>query len=429
MNDAHQKFLEAMSAADVGAAFPSLKPAREAARASLRQIGFPTTRQEEWRFTNMAPLLELPLHSAAKNGIHVSAKDIAPFRFETNGPCLVFIDGWFHQDLSALPAKETGLTVGSLRQFSSEAEKHLTRHAKFDTNFFTALNTAFFQDGAYVSVPNGVTLEQPIQLLFVAASDKPGAMAQVRNLIVAGSGSAFKVVETYASFTAAAHVTNAVTELVLGAAARVEHCRVQSENAQAFHIATVQAAQEKDSHWLSHSIASGARLARNQIQALLNAPGAEAVLNGLYLGRNDQLVDHHTVVDHAKPNCESHEFYHGILSDSSHGVFNGKIFVRKDAQKTNAKQTNRNLVLSENAVIDTKPQLEIFADDVKCTHGATVGQLNDEALFYLRSRGISSAHARRMLIRAFASDVVGRITIGPVRERLDQLLTERFDRA
>jgi Fe-S cluster assembly protein SufD len=208
----------------------------------------------------------------------------------------------------------------------------------------------------------------------------------------------------------------------------VEHGKVQQESGRAFHIATIQAVQAKDSRWTSHSIATGARLARNQIQTLLNAEGAAAILNGLYLGDAEQLIDHHTVVDHAKAHCESHEFYHGILADRAHGVFNGKIFVRQDAQKTNAKQTNRNLLLSDNATIDTKPQLEIFADDVKCTHGATVGQLSEEAVFYLRSRGIGAEHARRMLIQAFASDVIERIGIGPVRAQLEEMLAERFDR-
>ncbi len=349
------------------------------------------------------------------------------------GARLVFVDGCFRADLSLLPPHEAGLEVDSLQARlkgdATELQKHLARHASYDANFFTALNTAFFQDGAFVSVADDVTLKDPIQLLFVAASGKPGATAQTRNLILAGRCGALKVVETHASLTDAAYVTNAVTELVLGAGSRVEHCRLQNQNQNSFHIATVQAVQDKDSRWLSHSIACGARVARNQIQTLLNAPGAEAVLNGLYLGRGEQLIDHHTVVDHAKPNCESHEFYNGILMDRSHGVFNGKIFVRQDAQKTNAKQTNRNLVLSETAVIDTKPQLEIFADDVKCTHGATVGQMNDEALFYLRSRGISAAGARQMLIRAFAGDVIGRVTIEAVREKLEQLLTSRFDPA
>jgi Fe-S cluster assembly protein SufD len=432
MIDGLEKSLEAFASADPGVNPPWLKSIREAARARVRQTGFPTTRQEEWRFTNVASLLEFPLHAAGQNGRQVSARDVEPFRFGLGGSCLVFVDGWFRADLSSLPPKGTGIQADSLRTRlngdAAELQKDLARHASYDTNFFTALNTAFFQDGAFISVADGVTLEHPVQLLFVAASDRPGATAQTRNLILAGRCSALKVVETYASLTGAPHVTNTVTELVLGPEARLEHCRLQNQNQKSFHIATVQAVQEKDSHWLSHSIASGARVARNQIQTLLNAPGAEAILNGLYLGRDEQLIDHHTVVDHAKPNCESHEFYHGILADRSHGVFNGKIFVRQDAQKTNAKQTNRNLVLSENAVIDTKPQLEIFADDVKCTHGATVGQLNDEALFYLRSRGIGAAQARRMLIRAFAADVVERISIEPVREQLEQLLTDRFQK-
>jgi Fe-S cluster assembly protein SufD len=433
MIDSLEKILQGVASASPDAEPPWLKSIRESARLSARQAGFPTTRQEEWRFTNMAGLLELPLHAAGQNGRPVTARDVEPFRFGVGGLCLVFVDGVFRADLSSLTQREDGVEADSLRTRLSgggaELQEDLARHASYESNFFIALNTAYFHDGAFISVEDGLRVTQPVQLLFVASSDKPGATAQTRNLILAGRQSELKVVETYASLTGVAHVTNAVTELVLGPEARVEHCRLQNENQQSFHIATVQAVQAKDSHWLSHSIASGARVARNQIQTLMNASGAESILNGLFLGRDDQLIDHHTVVDHARPNCESHEFYHGILTDRSHGVFNGKIFVRPDAQKTNAKQTNRNLLLSENAVIDTKPQLEIFADDVKCTHGATIGQLNDEALFYLRSRGISAAGARQMLIRAFASSVVDRITIEPVRERLDQLLSERIDGA
>ena len=294
-------------------------------------------------------------------------------------------------------------------------------------NFFTALNTACFEDGAFVSVPANAVVEQPVQLLYLASSDRPGAVVHARNLIVAHQGSSVKIVETYASLTEAPHLTNAVTELALAPDARVEHCKLQNENERAFHIAAIQAVQSRGSHWLSHSIATGARLARNQVQTWLVDEGAEAILNGLYLARGEQLIDHHTVVDHAKPRCESHEFYHGVLSGRAHGVFNGKIFVREDAQKTNAKQTNRNLVLSEHALINTKPQLEIFADDVKCTHGATVGQIDDEAIFYLRARGIGAELARRMLVRAFANDAVERITLAPVREHLEKLLTERFE--
>jgi Fe-S cluster assembly protein SufD len=408
-----------------------LKSRREQARTRLGEIGFPTTEQEEWRFTNMAPLRQWPLHAAEPGPRQVGPADIEPFRLAGDGYCLVFVDGRFRPELSTLPGHGAALRAGSLRaQWDGDAhelQQHLARYADERANFFTALNTASFEDGAFVSVPAKAVVEQPVQLLYLAASERPGAAVHARNLIVAHQGSSVKVIETYASLTDAAHLTNAVTELALGLEARVEHCKLQNENERAFHVAAVQAVQSRNSHWLSHSIATGARLARNQIQTWLVDEGAEAILNGLFLARGEQLIDHHTVVDHAQPHCESHEFYYGILAGRSHGVFNGKIFVRPDAQKTNAKQTNRNLVLSEHALIDTKPQLEIFADDVKCTHGATVGQLNPEALFYLRSRGIGASLARRMLIRAFANDAVERITLAPVRAHLEQLLTERFE--
>jgi Fe-S cluster assembly protein SufD len=408
-----------------------LQSLREQARTRLGEIRFPTTEQEEWRFTNMAPLRQWPLHAAEAGARQVGPADIEPFRLAGNGYCLVFVDGRFRPELSTLPGPGAALRAGNLRaQWDGdgrELQPHLARYADEKANFFTALNTASFEDGAFVSVPAKAVVEQPVQLLYLAASERPGAAVHARNLIVAHQGSSVKIIETYASLTSAPHLTNAVTELALGLEARVEHCKLQNENERAFHIAAVQAAQSRNSHWLSHSIATGARLARNQIQTWLVEEGAEAILNGLYLARGEQLIDHHTVVDHAQPRCESHEFYYGIMAGRSHGVFNGKIFVRQDAQKTNAKQTNRNLVLSEQALINTKPQLEIFADDVKCTHGATVGQLNDEALFYLRSRGIGAGLARRMLIRAFANDAVERITLAPVRAQLEQLLTEWFE--
>jgi Fe-S cluster assembly protein SufD len=408
-----------------------LQSLRHEARTQSVELGFPTTAHEEWRFTNMAPLRQWPLHAAEPAARRITRADIESFLLARDGCCLVFVDGQFRTDLSTLPGHHAPLRAGSLRsEWESdrrELEKYLARQAHCDTNFFTALNTAYFQDGAFVSVPANAVVEQPVQLLYLAASERPGAAVHARNLIIAHTGSSVRVIETYASLTEAPHLTNAVTELALGPQARVEHCRLQNENERAFHVANVQAAQSRNSHWLSHSIATGARLARNQIQTLFTGEGGEAILSGLFLARGEQLIDHHTVVDHAQPRCESHEFYYGILAGRAHGVFNGKIFVRQDAQKTNAKQTNRNLVLSEHALINTKPQLEIFADDVKCTHGATVGQLNEEALFYLQSRGIGAEMARRMLVRAFANDAVERITLAPVRAHLEKLLTERFE--
>lgn len=407
-----------------------LKEIRKGAAAKAAEIGFPTTRHEEWRFTSVAPALQSPWHAGNSTGRKLAAQDIAPLTFGLDGYRLVFVDGHLCDSLSVLPQAGNGLHAGSLKAALASGlpglENHLTRYALHDANVFTALNTAFFEDGGCVWVDAGKTVERPVHLLFVSTSPEAGATSHLRNLIVVQERGAVKIVESYASLADNPSVTNAVTELALGDEAQVEHCKVQIESERAFHFATIQAQQAKDSRWTSHSIAIGGRLARNQIQARLNAEGAACILNGLYLGRGDQVLDHHTVVDHAQPRCESHEFYHGILGGRARGVFNGKIFVQPHAQKTNAKQTNRNLLLSDEAMVDTKPQLEIFADDVKCTHGATIGQIDEEAIFYLRSRGIGQENARRMLVHAFASDVVGRIGLEPVRAQLDLLLNERF---
>ncbi len=436
--DAHQP-RPALSMAQVLAAFRDagtdtapgwLKQRRLAALGRTVELGFPTTKDEEWRFTPIAPLLELPLHPAQPSARRLTAGEIKPLTFGLEACRLVFVDGYFCGELSSLPAPGGDLRAVSLRAAlaggAPELEAHLTRVANEEALVFTALNTAFFRDGALVVTASGKAIAEPVHLLFIATAGEAGAAAHVRNLIVAGAGSEVKILETYVSLSDAPHFTNTVTELVLGAEARVDHCKIQEENHRAIHIADVQARQEKGSHWTSHSVSTGAQLARHQIQSVFDGEAGVCILNGLYLARSGQLADYHTVVDHAKPRCESHEFYHGILSGNAHGVFNGKIFVRQDAQKTNAKQNNRNLLLSDEAVVNTKPQLEIFADDVKCTHGATVGQMDGEALFYLRSRGIGLEQARQMMIRAFASDVVDRIPLEPVRAHLNHKLTERF---
>ncbi len=428
-----------LSLADLLAAFGNgdsdsapawLKQRRQAALARAVKLGFPTAHHEEWRFTRITPLLHLPLHPARPPDRCLTAGEIAPFAFGLEGCRLVFVDGHFCAELSSLPAPGGDLQAVSLRAALAggvpELERHLARIAGEEAMVFTALNTAFFQDGALVCAAPGKVIAQPVHLLFIATAGEAGASAHVRNLIVAGARSEMKILETYVSLGDAAHFTNTVTELVLGAEARLDHCKIQEENQRAMHLSAVHAQQGRGSHWTSHSVSTGARLARHQIQTVFRGENGGCILNGLYLVRGEQLADHHTVVDHAQPRCESHEFYHGVLSGRAHGVFNGKIFVRQDAQKTNAKQTNRNLLLSDEAVIDTKPQLEIFADDVKCTHGATVGQMDEEALFYLRSRGIGLEHARQIMVRAFASDVVGRIPLEPVRAHLNLMLTERF---
>ncbi|MGD1086025.1 MAG: Fe-S cluster assembly protein SufD [Verrucomicrobiota bacterium] len=429
----------ALGMAEVLAAFDKGEPApgpawlqsrRQAALARAARLDFPTTQNEEWRFTRVTPILKLPLHPVAAPARRLTRQEIAPFTFGLECWRLVFVDGRFCAELSSLPAPGAGVEAGSLRAALAGGapglEPHLTHCAGDEANVFTALNTAFFQDGALVRAAAGGAVAQPVHLLFIATAAEAGATAHVRNLIVAGPGSEMKILETYATLADGQSFTNAVTELVVGDEARMDHCKIQEEGRRAFHIAHIAARQGRGGRWTSHSISTGAHLSRHQIQTLFQGEGGHCLLNGLYLAHGDQRVDHHTIVDHAKPRCESHEFYHGVLSGRAQGVFNGKIFVRQDAQKTNAKQTNRNLLLSDEAVIDTKPQLEIFADDVKCTHGATVGQIDEEAIFYLRSRGIGLERARQIMVRAFASDVVGRIPLEPVRAHLNLMLTERF---
>jgi Fe-S cluster assembly protein SufD len=397
------------------------------------ELGFPTTKLEDWIYCNVAPITKFTFKAAVTAaGANVATDQLAPFAFSGwTGPRLVFVNGHFSPALSSLPAPQKGVTITNLAAAIASdgklVETHLSRHARVDESGFSALNTAFIADGAFIALaPNAVAAE-PIHLLFLAAPGDTANTAQPRNLIVAGANSSAKIVEHYVSLGGAAHFTNAVTEIAVGEGANLEHAKFQEENLEAFHIATVQATLARDSRFLSHSISTGARLARHNINLVMTGRGVDCVMNGLYAVGGKQLVDHHTIADHAQPHCGSHEFYHGILGGQSRGVFNGKIYVRKDAQKTDAKQTSRNLLLTDTAIVDTKPQLEILADDVKCTHGATVGQLNDEALFYCRTRGIAEVNARRLLTHAFASEIVNRITVEPVREHLEQVLWGRLE--
>jgi Fe-S cluster assembly protein SufD len=303
-------------------------------------------------------------------------------------------------------------------------EPYLGHHARPENSAFTALNTAFLHDGAFVYVPQGKVVEQPIYLVFLTTPSSDPTMTHPRNLIVAGPTSQVTLVESYAGATDAVYLTNAVTEVIAGESAVIDHYKLQEESLESFHVSTLQLYQEQASNFSSHAVTFGGSLVRNDVNALLDAEGCECTLNGLYMGRDEQLIDNHTRIDHAKPHCASHELYKGILDKKAKGVFNGKIYVHQDAQKTDAKQTNQTLLLSDDATINTKPQLEIFADDVKCTHGATVGQLDAEAIYYLRTRGIGLREARRILTFAFANDIVGRIKIEALRERLERRLLE-----
>jgi Fe-S cluster assembly protein SufD len=410
-----------------------LVPLRKAGIASFGEQGFPTLRDEDWRFTNVAPIERLPFHPAGEidvNGAETRILNGAAFG-KLPGCRLVFVNGFFSAKLSLLKSIPGGVRVENLAaalvKDSTLIEKHLGKLAHTADNPFAALNQAFFTDGAFVFVPQGAEVAEPVQMVYISSAKQGGETIQPRNLIIAGANSRVTIVESYVSASTAAYFTNAVTEMVAGENASVEHVKLQDEAAAAFHIATIAGEFDRASNVNVHSFALGAKLSRNNIRVRLAGEGLECVLNGLYLTRGDQLADHHMVVEHAQPHCASHEYFNGILDDKSKGVFHGRIYVHPVAQKTDAKQTNKNLLLSDDATADTKPQLEIYADDVKCTHGATIGQLNSESIFYLRSRGIPEKTARRMLIHAFAGEIVERVKCGPVREELDKIVWDRLE--
>lgn len=410
-----------------------LTPMRSAGIATFAELGFPTLHDEDWRFTNVAPIAAMPFQAArpvAVNGAESAALAKAAFA-GLPGCRLVFVNGFFAPTLSRPGALAPGATVESLSaalaKDAAVIEKHFGKYARTSDNAFAALNQAFFTDGAFISIPAGVEIAEPIQLVYFSSAKQPGEAIQPRNLILAGANSKVTIVESYLSTGDAASLTNAVTEMVAGENASVEHVKLQDETTNAFHIATIAGEFGRSSNVNVHSFALGSKLSRNNIRAKLAGEGLECILNGLYLTRDEQLADHHMIVEHAQPHCASHEYFNGILDDKSRGVFHGRIYVHPIAQKTDAKQTNKNLLLSDDATADTKPQLEIYADDVKCTHGATVGQLNSESIFYLRARGIPEAVARRMLIHAFAGEIVERVRCAPVREELDKLVWHRLE--
>jgi Fe-S cluster assembly protein SufD len=321
-----------------------------------------------------------------------------------------------------------GSLASALQTDLATVEPHLARFARYDAQPFVALNTALMEDGAFVRIARGVVAEEPIHLLFLTVAEEGPLVTYPRNLILADENSQATIVETYAALDGGVYFNNVVTEIIAAENAVLDHYKIQQESEGAFHIATQQVQQDRDSNFTSHSISLGGALVRNDINAVLNGTGIESTVNGLYLASGRQHVDNHTAIDHAKPHCNSHELYKGILDGHATGVFNGKIFVRPDAQKTDAKQTNQNLLLSADATINTKPQLEIFADDVRCTHGATVGQLDADAIFYLRSRGLGLEEARGLLTYAFASDILERVKVAPLRAELEKQLLSRLPR-
>ncbi len=413
---------------------PGLQKVRKAAIGRFAELGFPSSRLEDWKYTNVSPIARVPFALASPGTGRLTTADVGNYTFSEAECCqLVFVDGKYSPELSSLQAVPRGTRVknlaAALEADQDLIEPGLARIANFDRNAFTALNTAFIADGAFVYVPAGVVLKETVHLLFLSSGDGGPTVSHPRNLIVLEAGSQATVVESYVGLTEGVYFTNAVTEISAAKNALLDHYKLQRESGSAFHVSDLQARQDRGSVLSTHSISLGGALVRNDVGIVLNGEGAESTLNGLYVTKGSQHVDNCTLIDHAKPNCNSREFYKGILDDQSTGVFSGRIVVRPDAQKTNAKQTNKNLLLSENALVNTKPQLEIFADDVKCTHGATIGRLNDDELFYMRSRGIPLASARTLLTYAFASDVLSGMKVKPIQCQIDLVLMNRLARA
>ncbi len=405
---------------------PWLGDLRARARGHFETAGFPSTRVEAWKYTNLAPLVRQPFHpvmEATVTGEQLEPllpKDLEAYR-------LVFVNGRYRAELSIVPQiKGVNIAESLAKKLIDDPaalETHLGRVAPIDSHPLAALNTAFLIDGAYVRLPAGVTVERPIHLVYIATAD---ALAQPHTLIVAEAGSHATIIEQYVAIEDGRYFTNAVTEVVVEPGASIEHYRLQQESAKALHVGGLYVRQQQDSKFTSHAIDVGGLMARSDLYTVLAAEGAVCHLNGLYILDGRQHVDNHTTIEHAKPRGTSREFYKGVLDGRSRAVFNGRVLVQPDAQQTDAEQVNNNLLLSEDAEVDTKPELEIYADDVKCSHGATVGQLDPDQLYYLRSRGVDDAAARDLLTFAFVNDILHRFRVAPLRAMLERSITARL---
>jgi Fe-S cluster assembly protein SufD len=388
--------------------------------ARFDELGFPNTKQEEWRFTNVAPIART--NFALPERVQLAGKPPLSFGDEA-GAELVFVNGYFVPEVSKLEGLPAGVRVASLGEaLGTDAgliEKHLGKYADLRHNPFVALNTGFVREGAFVHFARGAVLDRPVHLLFLSVPGAEPTVCHPRVLVVAEDNAEATVVETYAGLGDGVYFTNAVTEVVAGNNARVDHLKLQQETREAFHVATTQAQVGRTGAFISQSATLGGKLTRNDLNVVLNGDAAEATLNGLVWISGDQHVDNHTLLDHARPGCPSHELYKHVLQDKASGVFKGKILVRQPAQKTDSKQTSKSLLLSDDAVMNSQPALEIYADDVKCTHGSTTGPVDEDMVFYLQSRGVSLDAARHLLTYAFAADITRRIRVEPVRRRLE----------
>jgi Fe-S cluster assembly protein SufD len=400
---------------------------RRAGMERFREAGFPTVREEAWKYTNVAPFVKIPYQPAPQER-KTFARSPLPLPAGA-GVQIVVVNGRYAPELSSVGLLTGGLDVASLADAIATRpdviESRLATIAR-DGNAFANLNSAFLEDGVFVRIPASTTVAEPIHLVFLSEPVFGPTVSHPRNLVIAEAGSQAAIVETFLGTAGEPYFTNAVTEIVLEDGAVLDFSKLEREGDAAFHVATTAVSVGRNANFTSHSISLGGALARNDLNVRLDAEGADCTLNGLFLGNGRQLLDNHTLIDHARPHGTSRELYKGILDGKSRGIFHGKIIVRPDAQKTDAMQTNKNLLLSREALVNSEPALEIFADDVKCRHGSTIGQLDAAAMFYLRSRGIGEDEARNLLVYAFASDVTSRIRVAPLRELVERQLGLRL---
>ena len=436
--------MTALAATDTyAAAFDSLTreaPVPDAVQALRRvgferftSLGFPTTKNEDWHYTSVSSIAdeEFTLLTARTDDAQAGQLDPYYFRKE-KWPTAVYVNGRFSPQLSSLTNLPKGVRLEVLAdswKTSKTLADQVGHVASTDNYAFTALNTAFMYDGALIEIAKDADIPGAIHLLYVTDATAAKGQMHPRTLIIAGKNSKATVVESYVSLSNARYFTNAVTEVSVADGANLNHYKIQREGMRAFHVGTIEVRQARDSHYQSFSFAIGAELSRTNVYTTLDGANCGATLNGLYMIGGAQHCDHQTQIIHAQPNCFSRELYKGILDGRSHGVFNGKVYVHPIAQKTDGKQTNKTLLLSDQAKADTKPQLEIFADDVKCTHGATIGQIDQQALFYMKSRGVNSETATKLLTYAFAADVLETIQLEPLKHELERLTLERFTAA
>lgn len=425
------RFAEQAVAASVADAPGSLKALREAGAEAFKTLGFPTTRHEDWHYTSVSSIASAQYAPAIERGVGtLDAAALAPYTFGGTWPLVVFLNGRFAPALSQLDALPAGIRVMDLATASAQEPELLGRFlgtaAPADRDGFTALNAAFAGEGTVIHVAKEMVIEHPVHVLHVMDAHGANLMSHPRHVMVVERHAKASVVESYVALADVPYFTNAVVEAFVEDGATLNVVRIQRESRLAQHIGTVEARQGRDSHFLTFTFQTGAALSRSNVYTVLGGEGCGCTINGLYMLDGEQHGDHQTRVEHVKENCFSREAYKGLIDDRAHGVFNGKVYVHPEAQKTDGKQTNHTLLLSEQAQIDTKPQLEIFADDVKCTHGATVGRIDETALFYLKSRGVGKVLAKQLLMYAFAADVLETIENPTIVEALETLTVERF---